>query len=502
MKAKRAFVGFVPFVERVLEVTLTPAQRVLALVAFDGVEPRDLTGDDRELGRKLFGDVEIIPAIARAVLVAVCGARGGKTYLAALRLLHLALTVPLQLAPGEHAFAPFIAPDMRLATQGLRYVAGAVRSTQALARCVDGKIGSEGFTVVRHDGEPVRFEALPATAGGSAVRGRTLVGVVMDEAAFFRDEFSAVNDEDIFRGFAPRIVPGGQALVVSTPWAQAGLLYKEFSNNRGEPKTAIAAHAPTTLLRTDEHTRALVAKERMRDPENARREFDAEFLPRGSGAFFDPTAIDASIFDRLDVPRGWALTAAIDAGFRSDASALVIVACGGEQFAVVHREELRPDKGAPLKPSEVIRTFAQSLRSFGVSRVAADQFYVEAVREHLSEHGIGLVEAPAGQIGKVTTHMRARSILHEGRLRMPRDERMLNQLKSIEQRPTAGGGLQIHTPRRAGGHGDIASALILALWAAEARPGLVDDETLERAFSARHVEPMVLPGEEDGNAAA
>lgn len=491
-----AFVAFVPFVEQVLGVVFTPAQRVLALVVFDGLDPVDLPSEEeRAIARLLFGDVEKIPALARAVLVAVCGARGGKTYLAALRLLHLALTVRLELAPGEQAFAIFIAPDMRLATQGLRYAAGAVRESPALARCVEGKIGSEGFTLRRpHDGQLVRFEALPATAGGSAVRGRNLVGVVMDEGAFFRDEFSAVNDEDVFNGFVARIVPGGQALIMSTAWSQAGLLFKEFTANHGGPKTAIAVHAPTLLLRDNEHTRALVARERLRDPENARREYDAEFLPRGGGSFFDPTAIEGSIADYV-TPRGASLTAAIDAGFRSDASALVIVASIGDQFAAAHVEELRPEKGAPLKPSEVIGTFARSLKSWGVSRVAADQFYVEAVREHLAEHGLGLIEAPAGQLGKVTTHMRARTIIHEGRLLLPKTQkRLVDQLKSIEQRPTAGGGLQIHTPRRAGGHGDIASALILALWAAEARPGLVDPDTLDRAFD-HGVEPLLLEGE-------
>jgi hypothetical protein len=65
---------FTRFVAEVLKVTLTPGQRVLCLVAYDGLEPRDLTGADRELARQIFGDVDTIHEEARHVVVAVCGA--------------------------------------------------------------------------------------------------------------------------------------------------------------------------------------------------------------------------------------------------------------------------------------------------------------------------------------------------------------------------------------------------------------------------------------------
>ena len=69
------------------------------------------------------------------------------------------------------------------------------------------------------------LEALPATRGGSALRGRSLVGAVLDEAAFFRDEDYSVNDAEIYRAVAPRILPEGQTIIASTPWAEGvGLL--------------------------------------------------------------------------------------------------------------------------------------------------------------------------------------------------------------------------------------------------------------------------------------
>src|SRR5262249_30644541 len=127
----------------------------------------------------------------------------------------------------------------------------------------------------------------------------SLVGAVMDESAFFRDEDHSVNDAEIFHAVAPRVMPEGQVILASTPWAQGiGLLYDLFSANHGAPRTAVAAHAPTLLLRNDARTAAMVERERERDPDNAAREFDAKFMSSGAGLFFDPSAVDAAV-DRL-----------------------------------------------------------------------------------------------------------------------------------------------------------------------------------------------------------
>lgn len=468
---------FIAFVKS-LGVKLTPAQRVLVSVAFDGVDPCELKSGvlgligaqtDRSLARELFGDVETIPEEARNVFVAVCGARAGKSYvLSALRMLHLALTVSLDtLAPGEVASGIIVAPDLRLAQQTLRYVGGAIRSMPQLATIV--KSDKSGAIVLkRPDGRAVSIECLPATRGGSAVRGRSLVGAVLDEAAFFRDESSVVNDAEIFKAVAPRIVAGGQVVIASTPWAETGLLYELFRTNHGSPSTAIAVHAPTTLLRDDRKTRTMVERERQRDPENAAREFDAQFMAAGSGLFFDPTMLEKSIGSVTKSQiKGYA--AAIDLGFRSDSSAIVLAAqLVDGRIAITESDELRPESGKPLVPSEVMESFATFLKArAGISEIVADAHYIESAREHAGKHGLSIADAPSGQDGKVEVHLAVRELLNAGRLILPNDPRLLAQLKSIVSKPTAGGGLSISTPRRRGfGHGDLASAAILAAWRA------------------------------------
>jgi hypothetical protein len=275
---------FVQFCTDVVGVQLTPAQRVLCLVAFDRVEPGQLTGDERELARLLFGNVDTIPAIARDVLAALCGGRSGKTYiLAALYLLWRALVADLsRLAPGESGHALAIGPDQRLGRLIVKYALGAANASPHIAPLV-GSETVDGFTIHRPDGHTVVIECLPATRGGSALRGRSLVAAVLDECSFFRDESFVVNDAELFRAVAPRVLPSGMVVLCSTAWGGMGLLAEEIERNFGHPVNAIACIAPTVLMRPEMAT--LVERERRRDPENASREFDCITLADANAAW-------------------------------------------------------------------------------------------------------------------------------------------------------------------------------------------------------------------------
>ncbi len=288
---------FPPFLDflRLLGVKLTRARRVLCSVCFGGAQPSSFEGVDRAVAQRLLGDVDAIPPELLTVVEWVKGARIGGTWLASLRLLHLALTIDLSsLAAGELAFVLLVGPDMRLPRQGLRYIVGALKSRPEFRGMLLSE-STDSCTIRRPDGREVTFEIMPATKGGSAVRGRSLVGALFTEASFFRDKDFAINVDDVYRGVLPRILAGGQLILETTPWAQLGLVYELFDGNWGKPTTCVVAHCPTLLMRSDARTVSLVERERNRDPENARREFDAEFLARGVSTFFDPVAINQAV---------------------------------------------------------------------------------------------------------------------------------------------------------------------------------------------------------------
>ncbi len=490
---------FTAFARDVFAVELTPGQRVLCAVAFDGVEPGDLQGADRELARAIFGDVDTIPPGARAVLCAVCGARGGKTYLlGALRLLHLALTVSLEsMAPGEAAAGVIVAPDIRLARQGLRYVSGALQAAGPSIATIEAET-VDSITLRRHDGNVVDIVCLPATRGGSALRGRTLVGAVLDEAAFFRDADFVVNDEELFKAIAPRVVPDGQVVIASTPWADAGLLYDTFTRNHSHPVDAIAAHAPTLLLRDDDHTRQLVERERTRDPENCAREFDADFISGGGAEFFGAADVALALTKGAGplekVRFDQTVVLGLDTAFRKDPTAGAVVTRDIHGLVtVLDMIEIRPPKDGRLVPSETIKQLIARGKALGATEVVCDGHYVETVREYLD--GLRLIEAPGGQQGKADTHIATRTILREGNAAIPPEfNRLAVQLRQVIGKPQPGGGLSITSPRRGGAHGDIASGYVLACWRLSEDAGPLEAKGTEPSDWQREKQKFVPSG--------
>jgi hypothetical protein len=460
-------IPFVGFAQDVLGVRLTLGQRTLARIGFDGAEPGELQGEERDMAARLLGPIETIEPSARLVLTIVKGARIGGSYVfGGLYSLWRALTADLsRLAPGEQAVALIVAPDLRLARQVLRYALGAAESVPSIARLIESK-STDSFALRRPDGALVAIECLPATRGGSAVRGRSLVSAVLSETAFFRDSSAVVNDLDVFKAVMPRVMPGGLTVLESTPWVEAGLLYDEFSRNFGAPVTSIAALAPTLVMRDDERTAQIVANEMARDPENAAREFGAEWISGGSGLFFGPEllrpALDESL-SALDVaPTGAIMTIGGDVGLVTDATAFAAVARIGNVVQLCNVLEMRPKRGAPLKLSEAIGAGCEFAGRYGQRRIIVDHHELTAGREHLLQ-GFSLEPCAGGGDAKEARYIRVRDALREGRIRIPAAlVRVTNQLSMVIGKPRPGGGTAIILPRRAGTHLDLCSAFILA----------------------------------------
>lgn len=461
-----AAVGFKP----------TPAQRTLCRVAFDEGAARG--EEELALAVELFGvaDLGAVPAGARGVVAVVKGARVGGSRLAATYLAWRCLTAPLDtLARAERASALVVAPDRRLARQSLRFARGAIASLPDVDEAVESD-GADGFILRRPDGARVAIECLPATRGGSAVRGRSLVGAVLSEVAFFRDKDSGVvNDVDVYRAISPRIMPGGKIVLESTPWLQSGLLYELDRDNFAVPEGALVAHAPTMLMRPS--LAGIVERERRRDPDNAAVEFDGQFLGGGAGVFFDDDSLRRAVdVDRPQVSRvapSVAVGAGADLGLVSDSSALAIVASEGGVLSLLELVEQRPAKGSPLKLSAVVGDFAKAMHGHGVTSALADAWAREPAREYATAAKIAIEAAPEGQAGKWETYDALRQAMREGRVRLPDHPRLIAQLRAIVAQAQPGGGYAIRSPRRAGGgHGDLVSALVLAAWAArEAEAG-------------------------------
>lgn len=445
-----------------LGVALEAGQRAYARVAFDGVDPCDLETDERESARALFGPVDRISPFARNVVAVVAGGRSGKTYLSALRALHLALTADLsRLAPGERAFGIFVAPDMALAEQAISYATGALE-VSPLHNVIEAA-SSRTLVIRRSHGRSVELSVRAASSKGKTGRGRNIICAILDESCFFFDAGYVVNDEDIYRAIAPRVVRGGQLIVQSTPWGKQGLLYDLWSRNFGSPQTCIAVHASTRAMRSDADQLAKIDAEYQRDPENARREFGAEFLDTDA-QYLASDHIDACTrVDGDEAPiRGVAYVACVDPASRSNAFTLAIgrrTYDGGVAVSLVR--QWLPERGSPLDLRAVVGEVAALAKRYGCDEVVSDAWSGDALATLFDDAGVYLRQWTLAGQDATDAWQHLRSLLATNAISLPADPVLRRDLCAVRRRVSSGGSLSFVLPLTPDGrHADYAPSVL------------------------------------------
>lgn len=304
----REILPFWLFCGKVLGLNLTPGQCVIAKIAFGNYDPADLEGEEREIALEMFGGLERVPASARRYIVLRLGRGSGKTTVCSAYSVYTALTHDIsRCGPGDVPYVITIAPDKPTAQLSIRMAREMIRTNASLERLVVSDT-EQSIAIRRPDGRMVRIEAFAATRGGSAIRGRTIMAFLMDEAEFFTSNSEgggggreyAVNDREIFRALKPRLLKNGKGMLVSTPWPAETLMGELFDHNWGKPQTAVAVKATTLQVRgNDPDIVAMVEDELKKDPENARRELFCEVDGLFGGEFFDVNALAASLSEGL-----------------------------------------------------------------------------------------------------------------------------------------------------------------------------------------------------------
>lgn len=445
--------------------------------ASEGLTPTTIT--DAECLRYFGCALAALPPKARRIVAGQAGGRGGKTSrLLAPKALHAALTVPLPtLGDNEHAVALLVSSELVFARQALGFCVGYVQRSPAMRGMLVGEPGTDSLTLRRADGRLVDVRVRAAGAKGKGGRAFTLVFCGMDEAAFFFDASGVVNDVETYRACIQRIVPGGQLWMLSTPWVEGvGKLEEVLGTNWANHERALAFRGVGTraLNPSWDPTGEIEAELRYDDPENAEREIDATPLTAGTHHFLSREAIEAAFHANLPQILPYraecCYAAGGDTGFRKNSSALAIVEKvegteddGRERFRLARLEERKPLPGLPLRPKAIVGEFADLMAGYHVLDLVVDAHELDDVAEALLEKGASVTMAPP----KAVAFVAFRTVLHEGRLELPENPRLRQQLRDVRAKPMPGGGTQITSPQRAdGSHGDLVSGLVNAVWKA------------------------------------
>jgi hypothetical protein len=124
-----------------------------------------------------------------------------------------------------------------------------------------------------------------------------------------------------------------------------------------------------------------------------------------------------------------------------------------------------------------VANFCAVSKGLNAREILADSHYLETLKEHATLP-VQRLTASKGE-----AHAYFKQLLVEGKLILPNNPRLLTQLREVSAKATVGGTISISIPRKAtGGHGDLVSALVAAVWAARGGAGLARYANLSKGL--------------------
>jgi len=320
--------------------------------------------------------------------------------------------------------------------------------------------------------ERVILRALPATARG--VRGLPTSSIFVDEAAHMLDLDGDSSAGPMFRSLVPgsyQFADDAVIVVSSTPLDASGWFYDVVQQvESGEVEDARAFHFAAPEVNPTLKPELLRA-ELERDPAAYECEVLANWATAGL-AFIDPRRLEDVVVDRGELGRldaaQWVL--GFDAAYVSDPAAAVLV---GQDTA--HEGRLlvgavrvwEPQRAGSYeqrreREDSLLDDVAQLARSYN-AMVVVDQFQAQPIRARLARLDVPVKTVPLSATLKTEMFGAVRERVYQSTIELPRDERLLRELRGLKSQFKAGRA-GVTTPRARGAHSDTAVALALAVW--------------------------------------
>lgn len=430
-----------------------------------------MTDDDVRFFREVAGDRKPPKHPVRELWLD-CGRRAGKNAITSLIVSYLAAMFSRQdrLRPGERATVMCLASDRTQAQIAMRFTRAYFSEIELLRNLLTDPVLDDRGNVVGF-GTSSGFEldngveVTIQTSSLKAVRGRSILAVVLDECAFWSSDETGTNpDTEIYHALRPGLATlQGMLIGISSPYGKSGLLWKKYKEHYGvDSPDVLFIKAPTHALNPT-IDQAIIDEDMAKDPAVARAEWLAEFRDDVSG-FLDPTVLDAVIIrGRRELPRvaGETYVAFVDpSGGSSDAMTLGIAHRIRDRDYVVL--DLVRERRPPFSPDDVVFEFAATLKSYGLNIVTGDRYAGEWPRERFQVHGITYQPS---ELTKSDLYRDVLPIINSGSAELLDVPRLTAQFVGLERRVARGGKDSIdHSP---GGHDDLANAaagaMVLAL---------------------------------------
>ena len=450
-----AGVNIIDFAEDHLGLNLYPAQKTI-LKAVYGLK---LTADEFEIYRTMT-DLDHQHGLGEEAVEILlnCGARGGKSTLASVIALFEAIVKGEHwrqyLQPGEAGHAVIIATRQQQAEAIIQ--ANAARYL----------LNSDGLADWIVD-EPLRAElrlrnghkiiSLPCNS--TAGRGLPIFFLAFDEAAHFRIE-GIKADFEIYNSLSPRLAQfsGGKTGFFSTPAARQGQHWEWY--HEGFMIPGRATFQVTSKLMNPTLDDAFLERQKARDIDNYRREFEAEFAERVA-AYLPSEKIDAASTVIGDVPPqyGKRYHLGIDQSGLSGRDRFAAAVSHKENDQIIIDSVRSWDS---VDADEILMGIKQLKDSYRIHSAIIDRYAGGWVRSALEKLGLRVETRETLPV----IYSNFKSLLLAGRLQLHDNHELRNGLINTVGYYGKNNSLSIGHERGASGHADLADAVATATWAA------------------------------------
>ena len=233
------------------------------------------------------------------------------------------------------------------------------------------------------------------------------------------------------------------------------MLWETYRNHFGPSGDALTlvAYGPSRTFNPTLSQR-VIDRALEKDHARASAEYLAEFRSDIEG-FVSLEVVEACVGDHREMQpvAGTTYRAFVDPSGGSEDSFTLAISHRDRRNDLVVIDAVR-ERVPPFSPEQVVDDFAALCKSYRISKVTGDHYAGEFPRELFRKHGISY------EVSKPTKSELFRDLLpllNSGRVMLPRNDRLVHQIVSLERRVAAGGRETITHPDR--GHDDLANAV-------------------------------------------
>jgi hypothetical protein len=346
-----------------------------------------------------------------------------------------AALVQHRLSPGEVGTVACVSPTREQAKIVQRYALGFLEASPLLR----DEIAEVTATEIRlHNGNVI----VTLASDYRTLRGRSLLLACLDEASFLRDETSATPDVEVVRALLPGLTTtGGLLCVMSSPYAQRGLLFQRHRDffGKDDPNTLVVAGESRKFNPTLDQS--VIDAAIAADPEAGA----AEWLGRWRSdlaTFLSDDLIDAAV----DHNRPLELAPQADIVYK----AFVDMSSGvgdASTIAIAHRDtgdrvvvDVIRGVPAPHDPASVAREFVALAKEYRCRVITGDAYAKGWVKGTIEACG---AEYQQSRLPRSELYLEGLVLFARGQVRLPSHDVMLRELRLLQRRTAKSGRDQV-----------------------------------------------------------